>query len=248
MDTDKLQPQRFELKYIINEHKAQNIRHFVNTYLNVDEFGATQPHNSYSVHSLYLDSPEYKTYHDTINGNRNRFKLRIRHYGGENQETVFLEMKRRYDRVISKERAKVPLPLLEDVIYGPMPGRELIENQTDEQFKSFQSICRMIREINARPKIHVAYLREAYELEGSNAVRITFDRDVTVSHTNTLSLSSQQNNPVSVFGDAVILELKFTNRYPHWMNEMTQLFHLRIESAAKYVDGIQHLKRKKKIA
>ncbi|SMO47429.1 polyphosphate polymerase domain-containing protein [Gracilimonas mengyeensis] len=248
MSFDKVQEQRFELKYLINEQKAQNVRHFIKNYLDADEYGITQPQNSYSVHSLYLDSSNLKTYQDTINGNRNRFKIRIRHYGGEDQESVYLEMKRRYDRVITKARAKVPVKKLEEIIYGPLPTMDHLVNQTEEQLRSLQQICRMIREINARPQIHVAYLREAYELEESNAVRITFDRDVTASYTNSLSLRAEQDNPVNVFGKTVILELKFTNRYPHWMNELTQLFHLRLESAAKYVDGVNVLKRKKKIA
>lgn len=245
MHTDKLQKQRFELKYVISEHKAQNIRHFVKNYLDIDEYGEMYPRFSYPVHSLYLDSPAFKTYHDTINGNRNRFKIRIRHYGGENQEAVFLEVKRRYDRVIAKKRAEVPSNVLEELIYGPLPTLEHLVNPTQEQFNSLQHICQIIHEINAKPKIHVSYLREAYLPENSNAVRITFDRDVKASYINALSLSSEHNNPVSVFGNKVILELKFTNRYPRWLNEMTQLFHLRRESAAKYVDGIKHLKRTK---
>jgi hypothetical protein len=36
----------------------------------------------------------------------------------------------------------------------------------------------------------------------------------------------------------VILELKFTNRFPNWFRELVQVFDLRQCGAAKYVDGI----------
>jgi hypothetical protein len=46
------------------------------------------------------------------------------------------------------------------------------------------------------------------------------------------------DNPSSVFGDGVILELKFTGRFPDWFAEMVRVFGLRQGSASKYADGI----------
>ncbi|MDR9415710.1 MAG: polyphosphate polymerase domain-containing protein [Gracilimonas sp.] len=247
MSLDKLQKQRFELKYHITEHKAQLLRYFVQNYLKLDEYGATQPDLSYPVHSLYLDSPDFKTYHDTINGDRNRIKLRVRYYEDEARDTVFLEKKRRYDRVIAKKRAELPKAVLEELVNGVFPTIDHLVHKTEEQLSALIDIWRLINEINARPKVHVAYMREAYELNSSNAVRVTFDRHVTTEYVNDFRLSTKQNNPVTVF-PSVILEIKFTNRYPHWLNEMTQLFQLHRESAAKYVDGINTMKHKKIIA
>jgi len=36
----------------------------------------------------------------------------------------------------------------------------------------------------------------------------------------------------------VILELKFTGRFPDWFKEMVRIFNLRQGSASKYADGI----------
>ncbi|MCC5934642.1 MAG: VTC domain-containing protein, partial [Balneolales bacterium] len=60
--TDNLQKQRFEFKYHLESHTALAVRDFVSSYLELDAFGATQPAYSYPVHSLYLDSPNLKTY------------------------------------------------------------------------------------------------------------------------------------------------------------------------------------------
>jgi hypothetical protein len=45
-------------------------------------------------------------------------------------------------------------------------------------------------------------------------------------------------NPVLVFGREIILEVKFTNRFPLWLEDMIRHFGLNITGAAKYVEGV----------
>jgi SPX domain protein involved in polyphosphate accumulation len=80
MVRDRMQKQRFELKYLISEETALKVREFVTCYLDFDEYSVGKPNYSYPVHSLYLDNDDLKTYWDTINGDKNRFKLRLRYY------------------------------------------------------------------------------------------------------------------------------------------------------------------------
>ena len=47
-------------------------------------------------------------------------------------------------------------------------------------------------------------------------------------------------NPRVSWGKAVILELKFTDRFPEWFAEMVRVFNLQPSGAAKYVDGLAH--------
>ena len=95
MAKDKLQASRFEQKYIINEETALQIREFVRSYLELDENGVGKPNYSYPVHSLYLDSDKLTLYWRTINGDKNRFKLRLRFYNNNPDTPVFFEIKRR---------------------------------------------------------------------------------------------------------------------------------------------------------
>src|SRR5258708_13033346 len=74
----RLQAQRFELKYLIDETITPWIRDFVSSYLELDEYGAHWPDLAYSVHTLYLDSDDLRTFQSSINGTKNRFKLRLR--------------------------------------------------------------------------------------------------------------------------------------------------------------------------
>jgi len=57
---DKLQQQRFELKYRISESTALQIRDFVSCYLAYDENSIGKPGNAYPNHTIYLDSEELR--------------------------------------------------------------------------------------------------------------------------------------------------------------------------------------------
>src|SRR5438034_11768400 len=115
---DRMQHSRFELKYLIREEVAEKVRDFVHCYLNLDEYGVGKPNYSYPVHSLYLDSDDLKLYWATINGNKNRFKLRIRFYNNNPETPVFFEIKRRMNNCILKKHGSVrreAVPLLVNV-------------------------------------------------------------------------------------------------------------------------------------
>jgi len=45
-------------------------------------------------------------------------------------------------------------------------------------------------------------------------------------------------NPVRPFGEDVILELKFTTRFPNWFKELVSVFGLTQCGAAKYAEGV----------
>src|SRR5205814_318833 len=51
-------------------------------------------------------------------------------------------------------------------------------------------------------------------------------------------LSVTSHNPVLTFGRQVVLELKFTNRFPDWFRELVRVFNLMQFSASKYCEGI----------
>jgi hypothetical protein len=63
------------------------------------------------------------------------------------------------------------------------------------------------------------------------------DRMVRAEPETVARLSTQMRNPVVVWGKEVVLELKFTNRFPDWFGELVRVFGLRQCGAAKYVDG-----------
>lgn len=245
--TDKLQKQRFEFKYHLDPRTALSVRDFVSSYLDLDPFGATQPNLSYPVHSLYLDSKNLKTYYDTINGERNRYKLRIRYYETAGNTPVYFEMKRRINSIIAKKRAKVHRKSAEKIVNGFFPVWEDLAVKDDESMHALTDISTKINYLGARPTVHVSYLREAWMADGTNKIRVTFDRNVSTEPVNTVQFKHKLTQPTSVFGDTVVLELKFTDRFPEWFKTLVQVFGLRQASAAKYVDGLINLEQNHKI-
>ncbi len=241
MSIDTIQRQRFEHKYVINEKVAHGIRDFVSSYLDIDAYGATQPNLSYPVHSLYLDSPGMRTYQETINGDRNRYKLRVRFYEQSDESPVYFEIKRRYDNVIAKKRVIVHRHVAHDLVRGFIPGHASLVDPSAEQMDALLDFTRLVNHLQAEPKVHVAYLREAWVADGENKIRVTIDRNIRSEPQNFVSFSPGMRNPQLVFGNSVILELKFTNRFPNWFKELVQVFGLRQGGAAKYVDGVTNM-------
>lgn len=236
-----MQHQRYEYKYIVGEAVALGVRAFVSSYLELDEFGATRPSFSYPVHSLYLDSPDLFLYQNTINGDRNRFKLRLRFYEGGADRPVYFEVKRRVNNTIQKERTAVRRDAVEFLLAGHRPEPGCLVRDTPEALHALETFTGLVHRLAAIPQSHVFYEREAWTDRGDGSVRITFDRDVRTERRHSLSLDPRTIAPVPVFGSAVVLELKFTARFPIWFNHLVQAFGLRQGAAAKYVDGIDRL-------
>ena len=92
--------------------------------------------------------------------------------------------------------------------------------------------------LEAKPKAHIAYLREAWISRYDNSVRVTMDREVRCDPEPTARLCTDLTRPITVFGSKVILELKFTNRFPDWFKDLVRVFGLMQCGAAKYVDGV----------
>jgi hypothetical protein len=237
--TDNVQHQRLELKYIIREQTALRVRNFVSSYLYLDKFGAGKPDFSYPIYSLYLDSDPMVFYWHSINGNKNRYKLRVRYYDDSPASAIFFEVKRRMNDAILKQRGAVKRTAVADLLAGkPLQPEQLLFDEA-EQFKAVENFCRLVQYHSAKPKAHVIYRREAWISPHDNSVRVTMDRDICLAPEATAALHTEVNNPVPVFAaDDVVLELKFTGRFPDWFADLVRYFNLRQCSAAKYADGV----------
>ena len=217
---------------------ALAVRDFVSSYLKIDSFGATQPNLSYPVHSLYLDSPDLRLYQTTINGDKNRYKLRIRFYEDRPKAPVFFEIKRRTDNTISKQRGGVKREALDQVVSGQLPLPEHMASDDPGHRAAIEQFIHHMKELNASPKAHVAYYREAWISSDDNSVRVTMDRETRIEVEPTYRMATEIKFPNYVFGNNIVLELKFTNRYPDWFRELVRIFGLAQCGAAKYVDGV----------
>jgi len=238
MIIDRAQRTRREIKYLISEHQAMAVRSFVSCYLEPDENAVGRVDNSYPVHSLYIDSNRLYTCLATENGERNRFKLRIRYYDDDPAAPVFCEIKRRINEGIVKQRARVRRDAIGPLLAGEAPRREHLHSWKPQYWADLLDFWELVERLQAAPRLHNAYMREAYCSTGKADVRLTIDRNVQVEPEFGYELSTHLENPTLIFADFVILELKFTERMPAWMIEMVRGFDLSRTGAAKYVHGV----------
>jgi hypothetical protein len=230
----RLQGSRFELKYVIDEPCAAAIRKYVGCYLVPDEHADPRRNYEYPIHSLYLDSPNYTLYQATVHGCMNRFKLRVRFYDDLPESPTFFEIKSRRNDVILKQRAAVRRSSVSRLLAGAWPRREDLAPGRADGFGSLQRFCGLRNMLQAHGKLVLSYMREAHVLREGESVRVTFDRHIVAAAYRGIFGLDGLTIPV-VPEDKVVLELKFTDRFPIWMKDLVQRFDLERISFPKYV-------------
>ena len=235
---EQLQHQRFERKYFVTERQAIQIREFVKCYLVPDKFSEGQPDYSYPVHSLYLDSNELMTYWATVHCEKRRFKLRVRFYDDDPESPLFFEIKRRENECILKQRGVVHRGAGAFLLAGHLPGPEHLVTNKPQHLAALQRFIYLMHKLNARPMVHVGYLREAWVSKHNNAVRVTVDRMVRGEPWHQAVFTRKLLDPVRPFGEQRVLEMKFTDRFPDWFSELVRHFNLIQTGAPKYCGSV----------
>jgi len=232
---DRMLASRFELKYQISESKAAAVEEFVRPYIHLDHYCRQQPNGAYPIVSLYLDSPQFRLCRQTMEGNKNRFKLRVRSYTDDPDYPRFFEIKRRLNTIVIKSRARVMHPDIAALISGACLGHQNYKAD-EEMLRQFQFY---MNSVGAQPVMRVRYIRRAYEGDYENRVRVTFDRQLAYNTSSrpevTLEGAGWQRHQMN----NVILEIKFTAHYPAWLNRMAKCFNLRQRSISKYVVSVR---------
>jgi hypothetical protein len=227
---------RHEIKYRIYESQAEKVAEFIRPYLQLDRYSKLRRDKQYPIVSLYLDSNNLLLCKQTLRGHKNRFKLRIRSYTDEPGYPRFFEIKRRMNTIIIKNRARIMDKDVEPLLSGlPLPPQDY---STDE--KTLNQFQLYMKSIVAKPTILIRYMRQAYEDTSHNRVRVTFDRKLCykVTRDPRVLMNGQgwQENPISRGG--VILEIKFTARYPAWLSRLVACLNLRQDSFSKYATSV----------
>ncbi|MHC1781251.1 MAG: polyphosphate polymerase domain-containing protein [Anaerolineaceae bacterium] len=227
---------RFELKYIIQMREAQEFRQALMSYLTPDEHG--DKNGTYSVASLYFDSPGLRYYWEKINGIRFRRKLRIRTYQTEMPLTlkspVFVEVKQRLNRVTQKRR--VTLPYWEAL-------KLCIQRKAPDYTPGSQAVMAEVMSMSLvsdlQPTSVVTYSRQA--LVGSEldiGLRVTFDKDLRF-RTENLELADRHPGQFLFSPELVIMEIKVNERVPYWLTELVAQHNLNLIRVSKYCRSIE---------
>ena len=235
---DQMQTSRFERKLIITEKTAAVVREYIRGYMVLDEFSEGKHDLNYPVHSIYLDSDHLATYWATVQTEKTRFKLRVRYYDENPESPVFFEIKRRVGECILKQRGAVHRWATPSLISGQFPEPSCMISKNPKHFVAVQSFCRLMTDLRASPKMHIAYEREAWLNPGNNSLRITFDKYIRGEQRLETKFVTSMADPVSPFLGRWVLELKYTNRFPNWLGDVIRHLNLTQTGASKYCGSI----------
>jgi SPX domain protein involved in polyphosphate accumulation len=243
MPTGSIDPMlpRFECKYMIDPILVPEMRAFLRSFAVHDPYSEQHPHEDYkyTVCSLYLDSQDLRLYGQTVAGEKRRFKLRIRYYDDDPAGLVFPEIKRRENTILQKTRAAISRERVAALLAGQ--SADAVRGLSESSRQAVDSFQYFVGQTLAEPVLRVRYSREAWIAATGEPVRVTFDSNlmhaVTLGPTFSCTSGDWHLTPVS----GIILEIKFTERFPFWVHEMVMMFNLTQRSVAKYVMSLDHV-------
>jgi hypothetical protein len=146
------------------------------------------------------------------------------------------------NNIIMKQRGGVRQEAIDGLLHGYLPElSHLVAKHNDKHLVALQRFCTLMSHLHGKPKVHIGYEREAYVKE-DDTVRVTFDRHVMAEENLDATLTTEfSNRAVKRFVGQVILELKFTNRFPNWFRGLVERFNVMQCGAAKYVSAVEGL-------
>ncbi len=243
---------RFEFKYIAPFDMIDSIREYVLNFVEPDSYAGNS--FEYTVRSIYFDTYDFDFYNDKVEGLDIRKKVRVRGYNQakDENEIIFIEVKKKFVMSIEKKRAPVLFKDVENLFSSGDLERYVISD-----LKGFENSIVDAREFlynlyskNLTPKVLVVYEREAYRDKKFGEFRITFDKNLRSWIYPNIKDLFIEKDVVYSYPDSFIIEAKFHVDLPLWFKFMIDKFSLKQISFSKYVicadsHGIANYKNKK---
>ncbi|MCR3923379.1 MAG: polyphosphate polymerase domain-containing protein [Firmicutes bacterium] len=222
---------RFELKYRISLTQYHQLRNAMVPYMKLDPY--TKPTGSYLVRSLYFDTYDYQAYHEKINGDYGRIKIRVRSYTDSAAENppLRVELKTRWGSAMEKYSSFVPTSVYNEFMethHWP---------QSDTNNPVLTEFARLYHLRTLRPQLLVQYQRTGLKARDNESLRITFDHQVVSGNATTLF-------PAQPFfrvqqPHEIILEIKCQHDHPSWLSRIVKQHGLKVQANSKYARGIE---------
>ena len=194
---------RYEKKYMITQRQRDALMERIGIHLKVDTYPM------YTICNVYYDTDDYRFIRASIEKPVYKEKLRVRSYGvpGEG-DTVFVELKKKFDGVVYKRRVTTELSMVEPFLTG------LLEKDTFGQIgKEIDWFQRCNKTV---PKAFIGYDRTAFAGIEDAELRVTFDTNLRC-RTMKLDLAYGDYGQLLLPQDAVLMEIKLPGVCPLWL-------------------------------
>ena len=198
---------RVEKKYMFTIDKYNELMKRLDTKLDPNEF----PNSS--ILNIYFDTDNYDLAIKSIQKPVYKEKIRLRSYNKPSKDSsVFLEIKRKCDSVVSKRRIEMKLSDLE--LY--VKDKDSLESSNNQIKKELDYY---FDRYDLRPTMYLSYLREAYYDPTDRDFRVTFDSNV-IAREYDLNLDSLNYGTNILEKDKYIMEIKTLGSIPLWFVKM----------------------------
>lgn len=194
---------RYEKKYFLTGEQYRRFMETAEQYMQVDEYGKS------TICNLYFDTADFELIRNSIEKPIYKEKLRLRSYGiPEPEDTVFLELKKKFKGVVYKRRIALSLAeAYRSIQAGVMDDSH---GQIGREINYFLEMYHPV------PKVHLAYDRIAMFGKEDAELRMTFDSRIR-SRKEELDLAAGDRGELLLPEDNVIMEIKVKDSYPMWL-------------------------------
>lgn len=217
--------ERYEKKYLLTSQQYTALRAQLAPLFTADKYGR------HTIQSLYYDTEDFALIRASLARPSYKEKLRLRAYGvPEENDTVFLEIKKKVNHVVYKRR--VPLTLQQAREYDANGACPDAENQI------WQEILWMNRRYALCPKALIACERIALFGTQNEALRVTFDFDIRFRAFD-LDLAHGSEGTLLAPGQ-ILMEVKIPGALPFALARIFSELALRPVSFSKYGTAYQN--------
>lgn len=205
---------RYEKKFLVSDVQAARL-----TELFTREHGMVfdeycEGGKVYPIHNIYFDDEENSIINRSLQRPAFKEKLRLRSYcfPQNGDETVFLELKRKINGVVTKRRAILPYDAaMAFVTKGIKP-----ETDSYSQERMLREIGAFLERKKVVPKVVISYDRVAMFHSLDSTLRITFDRNITTRRYD-VDLKFGDGGEQLLAPDERLMEVKFRSAPPKWL-------------------------------
>ncbi len=211
---------RTEHKYLITRYEAEKFQELAEPFLKDDLYP------QYNLHNIYYDTLDNLLIIRSLNQPVYKEKLRMRSYGDPDKDTpVFAEIKKKYKGIVYKRRIALPYEQAQAFLdQGILP---------EKPSQITKEIGYMLAQYRPEKKLYISYDRRAYSGSQEQDVRVTLDTNIRY-RCEDLSLLENGTEQLLLEEDAVLLEIKVSERYPVWLSNILTEMKIYRSSFSKY--------------
>lgn len=221
--------QRFEIKFLLHQQQRAALERAMIHRLVPDIHGES------TICNIYYDTPDFRLIRNSMEKPVYKEKLRLRSYGRvAEDQSVFLELKKKYKGVVYKRRISLPESQATSMIStgnGRLNQFGQIGRELDYTLHYYP---------NLRPAMYLCYDRCAFTCRDDPQLRLTFDRNI-LWRTEDLRLTAPIGGTALLAPEQSLLEIKTASSIPLWLVALLEQQQLHKTSFSKYGTAYQAL-------